>query len=1229
MSGEHVPYEIFLSYARKDDVPAPVEGQGWVAALHDQILADHRRFSTEPLRIFYDTRAIRDMDDWRHRILGALRSSKILLVCLSPNYAASEFCHWEWEEYTRRQVHQHMGGDSVAAIYFAELPGAAPAEIAAWLTAVQRGNFTDIRPWFPEGSRALQREDVRRRMAALGQSLWERIERTRRAEKAPGNLRRQAPYFVGRREELRCLHEQLATGAVGLVTAVHGLGGQGKTELAVTYGHAYAHDYPAGLWLLPAQGKKELLPLVGELAFAPELDYRPNDKERADGNLLGRAVLAELGRRAAGAAAKEPERGSAALLILDNVSEPALLSQAELAKLPRAEFLRIVATTRLGSAQLASPASSLAFVEVGSLQEEDALALIREHQPPRDSAGREPAFASPAEETAARAIVRELGGLTLAVEQVAVHLGLHPEIAPSAYLAGLRRRGLASTDRHAPEAGASMQHQEKQLSLVLEETLAPLSPGARTALAFAAHLPPDCVPWPWLRSLTLARHPDLGQHEPDEPDPWLTLRRELEGLRLLAPGDSPEIGRMHRLVGAHLAAGSENARLEQDVARHIVARTWAISGAQKLDAPWELDSLLVALPTLLVATRLGDVQGDVANAAVSLSDRVIACRNLASARALLDLSHPLLERRAARDPSNASWQRDLSASHNFVGGVQLMEGDLDGALVSHRKSLAIAEQLAARDPSNATCQELMCECLHRMGIAQFLQLDREGALVSLGRSVAIAERLIAADPSNTTARTTLSAAQFEIGMVQEVQQDKVGALGSFLKSDAMAAETAAPDASNTASLHSLFLAQLRLGTAREGHGDLAGALESYQNSMVLAERLAAADATTTIGQLGLLTSQLLGAGVQRRQGDLDGALESYRNSMVLAERLAAADTSNAIVQQKLQEAQSQVGEIQQSQGDLEGAIESHRKSLAICERLVATNPGNTLWQMSLLMSHEKVGDVQREQGNLAGALESYRKSTAISERLVATDPSNAWWQGVLSASHATVGDVHRGQGDLSGALESYQKSLAIIERLAASDASNAEWQNQLYHGYLTVGDVHRKQGDLSGALESYRKSLAIFERLAASDASNAEWQQEVSVSHRRVADVQRGQEDLEGALASYRTGLAILERLAASDPGNAEWQQDLSLSHEKVGEVQREQGNLAGTLASYRKSVGILEQLVTTDPSKAELPRTLSVSHHRVGGHLSRILCPRLCLLVFESDLKHDVQLVEGMGDGS
>ncbi len=86
-------------------------------------------------------------------------------------------------------------------------------------------NFTDIRPWFPAGVRALQEAEVQRRMAKLGESLWQRIQRARRAAATQGNLRRQSPYFVGRSKELYQLHQELSGGRVGVVTAVHGLGG--------------------------------------------------------------------------------------------------------------------------------------------------------------------------------------------------------------------------------------------------------------------------------------------------------------------------------------------------------------------------------------------------------------------------------------------------------------------------------------------------------------------------------------------------------------------------------------------------------------------------------------------------------------------------------------------------------------------------------------------------------------------------------------------------------------------------------------------------------------------------------------------------------------------------------------------------------------------------------------------------------------------------------------------
>jgi hypothetical protein len=81
----------------------------------------------------------------------------------------------------------------------------------------------------------------------------------------------------------------------------------------------------------------------------------------------------------------------------------------------RLRSLRILATTRLGRTQLGGSDKTLALGAVDSLSEDDAVALIREHQPPRDPDGSLPAFASPAEEATARQIVRDLGGFTLAV----------------------------------------------------------------------------------------------------------------------------------------------------------------------------------------------------------------------------------------------------------------------------------------------------------------------------------------------------------------------------------------------------------------------------------------------------------------------------------------------------------------------------------------------------------------------------------------------------------------------------------------------------------------------------------------------------------------------------------------------------------------------------------------------------------------------------------------------
>jgi tetratricopeptide (TPR) repeat protein len=1147
MTTAHTAFEIFLSYARKDNQPLPeLYPQGWVTAIRDHILEDHRRFSTEPLRIFYDASDIRDMDDWQHRILGALRHSKILLVCLSPNYFASDYCRWEWEEYLRRQVHQLMGSDSIATLYFVEAPGTSGQDSARWAGSITHGNFTDIRPWFPEGAAALQREEVRKRMAKLGESLWERIRRARRATGVPGNLRRQNEYFVGRTEELRHLHENLATGAVGLVTAVHGLGGQGKTELAVAYAHSWADCYPAGLWVLGAEGKREILPLLGELAVDPQFGYRPADAERNDPVLLGRAVLAELQRRAEALRAKDPDAPAAALVLLDNVSEAGLLSPAQLASLPRADWLRLIATTRLGRDPLRASGKSLAFIAVDSLDEASALALIRDHQPSQR-------FTSPAEEASAREIVRELGGFTLAVEQVAVHLGLHPEIAPSAFLSGLRRKGLSSADNlgQRPDVQSLMLHQQKQLALILEATLSLLCDDAPalTALRFSALLPPDCVPWPWLKTLVAQRHPELACFEADEPDPWLATRRRLTGLRLLTDGDDPALARIHRLVAAHLQTmgGTDDSPVHlsysTDLSSLLAARAQSICNTQSPPDFWELDALLLTLPPMLAKA---DVSRDVANAAVFFSEKVLTYRSLREAMSLLQPAQCFLKCTAESDPSNAGWQFDLSLCHQRIGNALLPQGDLIRAQQTYGEALAIMRCLTILHPGNADWQRELSVSLNNVGDVLRDLGDLAGALKAFRESLAVAERLAAADSSNAGWQHDLSVSLNNVGRVLRDQ------------------------------------------------GDLAGALKAFRDSLAVRERLAAADPSNSGWQHDLSVSLNYIGGALLAQGDLEGTLKAFRASLAVRERLAAADPSNAVWQRDLSFSLNYVGSGLLAQGDLAGALIAFRESLAVRERLTAADPSNSVWLRDLSVSQDKIGNVLLTQGDLAGALKAFRESLAVAERLAAADPSNAVWQRDLSVSQKKIGLVLRDQGDLAGALDAFRESLTVAERLASADPSNAVWQSDLAGSLHNVGDVLHDQCDLEETLKAFRNALAVAERLASAAPSNARWQRDLSVSQEKIGDVLRAQGDLAGGLKAYRESMGVREHLALSDPSNAGWQRDLFVSYWKMADIAEKAG-AGDALAWFGKAYDRLSDMKQRGIMRPTDEKHLAVLREKAG----------------------------------
>jgi hypothetical protein len=503
-------WDVFISYARADNRPDATdpEGAGWVDAIKDAIEHDAREVEGRHLRVFMDTSDIHLFDDWQGRILEALNSARALLVCLSPNYFNSQPCQWEWEEFLLRQARRESdgGGGAVTSVFFVELPDAGVEVVQRWRREVTRYQGIDLRPWFPYGARILGRDiAAQRRLQQLGDGLAERIREEELVTGSLGNLKRRNARFVGRRQLLADLADELtAASGLGRVTVLYGPGGLGKTELAVQHAWANRRHYAGGVWQVAAEGRTDVMSALAVLAG--EDGIVGPDLVGADPATVGRAVVRSLMRRA--------EDVGPVLLILDNVSEVALLSEASLAHVPAFARLNVVATSRLGPEDFGCP-DRLGFVEVGPLTRAEGVALLNDLRSPDGWAH------SPGQDEAATTeLVELLGGFTLAIEQVGLYLAVQPELTPTAVIAQLRTYGLTALDRQTgtDEAiAANVRHESAVLGTVLTSTLEGLSKEARLreharlVLHLAALLPADAIPLSWLRELLAEVRPESDQ----------------------------------------------------------------------------------------------------------------------------------------------------------------------------------------------------------------------------------------------------------------------------------------------------------------------------------------------------------------------------------------------------------------------------------------------------------------------------------------------------------------------------------------------------------------------------------------------------------------------------------------------------------------------------------------------------------------------------------------------
>jgi TIR domain-containing protein len=95
--------DIFVSYARDDDLPPPdrPDRKGFVSFLYDSVQYEFRDLGPNRPKIWRDINRISDGDQFTPELEGALQQASILLVVLSPNWMASQWCNRELQTFAR------------------------------------------------------------------------------------------------------------------------------------------------------------------------------------------------------------------------------------------------------------------------------------------------------------------------------------------------------------------------------------------------------------------------------------------------------------------------------------------------------------------------------------------------------------------------------------------------------------------------------------------------------------------------------------------------------------------------------------------------------------------------------------------------------------------------------------------------------------------------------------------------------------------------------------------------------------------------------------------------------------------------------------------------------------------------------------------------------------------------------------------------------------------------
>ena len=579
-----------------------------------------------------------------------------------------------------------------------------------------------------------------------------------------------------------------------------------------------------------------------------------------------------------------------------------------------------------------------------------------------------------------------------------------------------------------------------------------------------------------------------------------------------------------------------------------------------------------------------------------LGDLYVLGGDLDAARDAYQAALAIAQDLARRMPESAQAARDLSVSHNKLGDLYVLGGDLDAARDAYQAALTTRQDLARRMPESGQAARDLSVSHNKLGDLYVLDGDLDGARGSYQAALAIAQGLARRMSDSAEAARDLSISHNKLGDLHVESGDLDAARDAYQAalSTRQGLARRMPDSAEAA--RDLSISHNNLGDLYTQSGDLDAARDAFQAALAIAQGLArrmsdsaeaARDLSISHNKLGDLCTQC---------GDLDGARDEYQAALTTRQDLARRMPDSAQAARDLSISHNKLGDLYVEGGDLGAARDAYQAALTTRHGLARRMPESAQAARDLSISYERLGDLYLLGGDLDAARDAYQAALAIAQDLARRMPESAQAARDLSVSHNNLGDLYVLGGDLDAARDAYQAALTTRQDLARRMPDSAEAARDLSVSHNNLGDLHVQGGDLGAAREAYQAALLTAKNLAQRMPDSAEAARDLSISYERLADLHLHGGDLDAARDSYQAALAIAEGLAGRMPDSSEAARDLSITHNKLGDLYMQRGQLDAACDAYQAALSTRQDLARRMPESAQAARDVSLSHERLGN---------------------------------